>query len=171
MAGAPARSVMAGAVRAGFVQAATLLVAGVAVGAIGGVWGLAADGTLEEATEGASHAFIALAVVFPVLLVAMNFSPPNLDVFATPARAAVVGVIAGGVGGLLGALGYFVPATNLPVIFAGHDAGDFSDALRADVGLTRFLIVVVVTFVAGIAVGALTHVRVKSFREQQRDGE
>lgn len=153
--------------RLGLVQAMTLLVGGAVVGGVGGFWGLfGADGTQDTAELGA-RPYLALVVVLPALLALMNFSPASLDAYATRLRGLTVGAVAGGLGGLLGALAYFVPAGNLPSILGGEDAPDMYDALRAEVGLGRFLAVVLVTLAAGLAAGYVTHLRVAAYRKAQ----
>lgn len=156
-----------GILRTGAVEAVLLLFGGVAVGAVAGFWGLAGgDGTASTA-EDAARPYLALVVVLPVLLALVNLSPPHLAHFATLARGLFVGLLAGGGGGLLAALAYFVPATNIPVILGGEDAADLNDAVRSEVGLVRFLIVVIVALVAGLAAGALTHYRVATYLRQK----
>jgi len=155
-------------VRAGFSEAAVLIVGGVIVGGIGGFWGAATGGPIPDIASDAAKPYLVLVAVLPALLVLLNFSPPKLAYFETLARGLTVGGIAGGVGGVIAALGYFVPAANLPIILRGKNANDMYDALRSEVGLTRFLIVVVVSLVAGLAAGALTHYRVAAYQRQQQ---
>lgn len=152
------------AARLGLVQAMTLLVGGVLVGGVGGFWGLlGADGTADTA-ELAARPYLAMLLVLPALLLLMNFSPPELAPFERANTALVAGVVAGGLGGLLAALGYFVPAGNLPSFLGGEDAGDLYDAIRGEVGLGRFLAVVLVTLAAGAAIAWVTHLRVAAYR-------
>ena len=160
---------MNGPARAGLMQAVTLLLAGVALGAFAGIWALFDGDGPEGIAHTAARPYIALVVVLPLVLILLNFSPPNLDVFATLRDGTLLGAIAGGLGGLLGALGYFVPATNIPAILGGESVVDISDALRGEVGLARFLVVVIVTLAIGVAVGAFTHHRVTVYRAT-RDG-
>ncbi|MCC6421416.1 MAG: hypothetical protein IT429_24630 [Gemmataceae bacterium] len=156
--------------RTGMVEAVLLLFGGLAAGAVGGFWGLFGGDGAASTAEDAARPYLALVVVLPALLALVNLSPPKLDHFATLARGLLVGLVAGGVGGLLAALGYFVPATNLPVILGGEDAGYLNEAVRSEVGFGAFLAVVLVSLVAGLAAGALTHYRVAAYRRAQRGG-
>lgn len=152
--------------RLGAVHATALVVAAVVVGGIGGFWALTSNGT-DGTAEVAARPFIALVVILPLLLVVLHFSPMNLEMYSSPARGLLVGFIGGVAGGLLGALAFIVPATNIPVILGGEDAPDLSTAVRVEIGLARFLLVVCVTSVVGILAGWATHYRIKAYRRQQ----
>lgn len=166
MAGAPAVTTT-DVIRAGFAEAAVLVIGGVVLGGIGGFWGVATGGTAAEMASDAAKPYLAMAVLLPVLLVILNFTPPKLEFFSTLTRGLLVGIIAGGAGGLVAALAYFVPAANLPTIFQGASAGDMYDAVRSEVGLGRFLLVFIVSLAAGVIAGALTHYRVAAYRRAQ----
>ncbi len=155
-------------VRAGFSEAAVLVIGGVILGGIGGLWGVAAGGSIADIAADAAKPYLAMVVLLPALLVLLNFTPPKLAYFETLARALTVGGIAGGIGGVIAALGYFVPAANLPIILGGKNASDMYDALRGEVGFVRVLIVVIVSLVAGLAAGALTHYRVAAYQRMQQ---
>lgn len=153
--------------RTGAVHAALLVAAGVLVGGLGGFWGLiTADGT-EKTAESAARLFVVLVVLFPLLLVVVNISPPSLGAYSSPFRGLLIGLIGGLGGGLIGALAYSVPATNIPVILGGEDAPDLSEAVRSEIGLTMFVVVVAVSAVVGLAAGLLTHYRVKAYLAQK----
>lgn len=153
---------MKAVIRTGLVEGTLLLLGGLALGAVGGFWGLASDGA-QAVADDAAKPYLALLVVLPVLLALVNLSPPNLDHFATLGRALVVGLVGGGGGGLVAALAYFVPATNIPSILGGEDAADLNEAVRSEVGLAAFVAVVAVSLIAGLAAGALTHYRVAAY--------
>src|SRR5512141_2188119 len=156
--------------RTGAVHATLLIAGGVVVGGIGGFWALSKDGT-DAVAEVAARPFIALVVVLPLLLLLLNFSPANLGMYATPARGLLIGLIGGLGGGLIGALAYIVPATNIPVILGGEDAPDLSTAIREEFGLTRFLVVVGVTAAVGLLAGFATHYRIKAYHRKTRRTE
>ena len=152
--------------RLGAVHAALLILGGVLTGGVGGFWALSAEGTRETA-QAAAQPFVALAVILPVLLFLLNVSPANLDAYSSPWRGLLIGLIGGLGGGLLGALSYTVPATNIPVILGGEDAPALSTAVRSEIGLTLFLVVVASAAVVGILAAVVTHYRVKEYRRIQ----
>lgn len=152
--------------RTGAVHAALLVAAGVLVGGLGGFMGLTADGT-EKTAESAARLFVVLIVLFPLLLVVVNISPPSLGAYSSPLRGLLIGLIGGLGGGVIGALAYSVPATNIPVILGGEDAPDLSEAVRSEIGLTMFIVVVAVSAAVGLAAGLLTHYRVRAYLAQK----
>src|SRR5947208_1645433 len=101
------------ALKAGLTEAVLLLLGGVLVGAVGGFWALAAGDGLADTARIASRPYLALLAVLPAILIFLTIAPPEIVWYDRLDLSVVVGVVAGGVGGLLAALVYFVPASNL----------------------------------------------------------
>ena len=136
----------------GLQQGALIGLAGLIAGVITGWVGvLAGDDVAVLAARGAGWVWL-LVGLFPVALIG------SAAVFgAGPERPVTLAqnALAGFLGGLLGLALFIVGAVQIPAVFGSAESPALMTALRGGIGVLQVAVVVVVTLLAGLLVGAV----------------
>ncbi len=149
-------------IRAGFVQAVALAVIGLVVGIVAGWLEILTAGSISDQAATGAKVFLALVVLLPLFLVLMNLQPPDPSLYSSLGGTLLVLLIGGLAGAILASAVFLVPATNIPVIFAGKNPAELNLALQAGVGRDTFLLVVGITTAVAIALALWNFVRIRN---------
>ena len=153
--------------RAGLKQAMTLGVVALVVGGAGGWLGTLLAQDVDRLAVVVAYAYLSLAVIWPLFLVAITVS--NLDeesrlLYATAGRSFGVLLIAGPVGAVIGTGFFFVPATNVPFILGFEKPAVIQQALFAHIGWTNVLLAVAITTVVSLALAVWAYGKARGAR-------
>ena len=162
---------MIDSIKAGAVQGLALGFPGLITGVVAGWIGLArADGAGDVAAV-AAKVYLALLLFLPGTLAFWTLASLNDKDrvnYKNQGRAAVMLLVAGLLGGVIGTAFFFVVAINVPAIFGGEDQVDLRLELMEQVGWGSFGLVIVITTVSGLLLAIWAHRQVKQNEQTGR---
>ena len=137
--------------------------AGFFLGILAAVLGLLLGRGIDGVADVVARTYLVEALVLPAsLALAGSLARDQSDsrgLYATLALSLLAGVLAAILGGVAAALTFLLAGVNGPVILGGLDSGQFSAAVWSRIFWGDFLLVLAVTIVASLLLGAWSHTR------------